>query len=137
MVLFYISGYTFYKLYIDMKNKYPNINVSFVEGLPPKNYVDIFSDRKTRIIIIDDLMMELCNSKEVSNVFTKGSHHLNISIFFLTQNLFLKSICFILLLKLLSNRHRTKFLIRGLIKNCVSHMECLDPLKFFCICCGM
>lgn len=43
---------------------------------------------KTDIIVIDDLMNELGDSKPLANLFTKGSHHMNISIIFILQNIF-------------------------------------------------
>lgn len=58
-------------------------NVRFHEGLPDVN--DFNREIKT-LLIIDDLMGEV--DDRVSQIFTKGSHHLNISVMFLTQNLF-------------------------------------------------
>jgi len=81
---------TFFHLSAYMKTKFPDITLKFVEGLPPTNYTEIYADRKARVIILDDLMSEICNSN-LTDIFTRGSHHLNISIFFLTQNLFFKS----------------------------------------------
>jgi len=40
-------------------------------------------------VIIDDLMQE--TNETVANMFTKGSHHRNISVVFLAQNLFPKT----------------------------------------------
>ena len=40
------------------------------------------------MIVIDDLMTELRNDKNQANLFTKGSHHLNISVVFISQNIF-------------------------------------------------
>lgn len=42
------------------------------------------------LIVVDDLMSELGNNVELSNLFTKGSHHRNISVIFIVQNLFHK-----------------------------------------------
>lgn len=55
----------------------------FNEGI-----VDVsdFEDQKPRLIILDDLMREADNS--VVDLFTKGSHHKNISVIFVTQNIF-------------------------------------------------
>ena len=44
--------------------------------------------RKT-LLIIDDLMSQA--DDRVENIFTKLSHHMNVSVLFLTQNLFFKS----------------------------------------------
>jgi hypothetical protein len=60
--------------------------VEFIEGLPPSELLD----RNTRtLLIIDDLMNE--TDASVSNLFTKGSHHDNASIVYLSQNLFNKN----------------------------------------------
>jgi len=41
------------------------------------------------LVIIDDLMQE--TNETVANMFTKGSHHRNVSVVFLAQNLFPKT----------------------------------------------
>jgi hypothetical protein len=46
------------------------------------------SDGEPRLIIIDDLMREADGS--IVDLFTKGSHHRNLSVIFITQNLFHK-----------------------------------------------
>jgi RNA helicase len=65
-------------------NNYPH--VKFVEGLPDLSQ---FNGEHRTLLIIDDLMTEA--GSEVSNIFTKFSHHRNISCIFLTQNLFYKT----------------------------------------------
>lgn len=61
-------------------SEYPYIQ--FEEGLPPSK----FPDTSPRLIIIDDLMREA--DGKIVDLFTKGCHHKNISIFFITQNIF-------------------------------------------------
>ena len=61
--------------------------VRFVDGLPN---ISEFDDSKHTLMIIDDLMHEA--DDRVAQLFTKGSHHKNISIVFLTQNIFHSSI---------------------------------------------
>lgn len=46
----------------------------------------MFHDLKPRLIILDDLMREADGN--VVDLFTKGSHHYNISVMFVTQNIF-------------------------------------------------
>lgn len=60
----------------------------FHQGLPT---IEDFENKqsKPRLIILDDLMAQA--NDEVTDLFTKSSHHLNISVFFLSQNLFFKS----------------------------------------------
>ena len=44
---------------------------------------------KRRLVILDDLMSEA--DDRVTKLFTKGSHHRNISVMFIVQNLFGKN----------------------------------------------
>lgn len=62
--------------------------VEFCEGLPhPSDFAD---DPSPKLIIIDDFMRESANNV-IIDLFTKGSHHKNISIIFISQNIFYKS----------------------------------------------
>ena len=58
----------------------------FHQGLPTE---DILSDGNM-ILVIDDLMQQAKSSSVVSDIFTKYSHHKNISCICLLQNLFPK-----------------------------------------------
>jgi len=60
--------------------------VHFREGIPKMSDYEGYSDR---LIIIDDLMDE--TNASVTELFTKGSHHRNISVMYLVQNLFSKN----------------------------------------------
>ena len=51
----------------------------------PENFTNTGS--KPCLIILDDLLNEVY-SKEMCQLFTKGSHHRNISVILITQNLF-------------------------------------------------
>lgn len=75
----------FYGIHQSLYETIPN--VTFVEGLP-ENFVDYLSGNT--LFIIDDLMAECANDKRLTMLFTKGSHHLNLSVIFITQNLFYK-----------------------------------------------
>lgn len=61
-----------------------NENITFYKGIP-----DIIEnlDNVPMLIILDDLMNEVYNT-QISELFTKGSHHRNISVILVTQNLF-------------------------------------------------
>lgn len=59
--------------------------IEFHEGLVD---IDEFDPAINNIVIIDDLMMQSEQDKTVLNLFTVDSHHQNISVFFLSQNLF-------------------------------------------------
>jgi hypothetical protein len=61
-------------------------NVFFIDGIP-----DIKDLRANDLLILDDLMSE-SNDERVSKLFTKHSHHLKISVMFITQNFFHKNL---------------------------------------------
>lgn len=59
----------------------PGLIVEFHEGLP--------DDLPTcDLLVIDDLMSSLGSDKRLSDIFTKGSHHANMSVIFIVQNVF-------------------------------------------------
>lgn len=59
--------------------------IEFVQGI-----VDIenLNSKDNNLIILDDLMKQCQKDETVVNLFTTDSHHRNISVFFITQNLF-------------------------------------------------
>lgn len=62
--------------------------LEFKEGLPqPSDYS--LDNEKRKLIVLDDLMRESSGSV-VLDLFTKGCHHKNISVIFITQNIFHK-----------------------------------------------
>lgn len=63
------------------------VGVIFREGLPQLD--DFRVGQRPQLVILDDLMHESSTSGQtIVHLFTKGSHHRNLSVFFLTQNLF-------------------------------------------------
>ena len=46
------------------------------------------NDPKPKLIIIDDLMRESSSVEAIVNLFTKDSHHNNLSVIFIIQNIF-------------------------------------------------
>ena len=58
-------------------------NVEFHEGLPN---LEVFDGKQRTLLILDDLMHE--TDDRVSQIFTRVSHHKNVSVLYLTQNLF-------------------------------------------------
>ncbi len=58
--------------------------VEFFEGIPDSSMLD---GRRT-LLIIDDLMAE--TDQRVTAIFTKGSHHKNASVIYISQNLYSK-----------------------------------------------
>jgi len=73
-----------YGEYQELFSKYTH--VEFNRGLPS---LDDFDGKQTVLLVLDDLMNE--TDQTVANLFTKGSHHRNVSVVFLAQNLFSKN----------------------------------------------
>jgi hypothetical protein len=59
--------------------------IEFVEGIPD---VDALNPQQNNLLVLDDLMSDVEKNKEMMDLFTTGSHHSNISVFLITQNLF-------------------------------------------------
>ena len=67
------------------------IHASGAESAPAIEKV--FSELKPserNLLVLDDQMGGLADSKELSRLFTEGSHHLNLTIIYIVQNLFNK-----------------------------------------------
>ena len=71
-----------YGEYQEMYSKM-NQGIEFKEGLP---HMESFDGREPTLLVIDDLMSE--TDESVTKLFTKGSHHRNLSILYLVQNVF-------------------------------------------------
>ena len=66
-------------------------NIQFVEGFPNDLYdMTDAHDSSIIMVILDDLMSQCSNDQRVVDLFTRGSHHREITVLFriLTQNLF-------------------------------------------------
>ena len=74
-------------LYVEMQRIIPGIE--FVKGIPANIGDEQFLNPAIRnLIVIDDLMSEASNNKRICDLFTKGSHHRNLSVICLVQNLY-------------------------------------------------
>lgn len=69
---------------IDIENK--SISIEYINGIP-QNFEN--ETNEPILIILDDLMNESDN-KEMSQLFTRGSHHRNTSVILISQNIFHK-----------------------------------------------
>src|SRR6185437_1404316 len=69
--------------YAEWQPRYANICAEFNEGLPDMTK---FTSMVPTLMIVDDLMHE-CN-ESISKLFTKWSHHRNISVLLVMQNIF-------------------------------------------------
>ena len=65
-------------------------HVKFVEGWRESIYASIRPEDRN-LLILDDQMDEAGDSKTLSKLFTKGSHHRNLTVIYLVQNVFNQS----------------------------------------------
>jgi hypothetical protein len=69
-------------------------NIVFVRGIPNRweklNEKESPDSKKNYLVVIDDLMTQALNDVSTSRLYTVGSHHENISVITLTQNMFPK-----------------------------------------------
>lgn len=63
------------------------VQIQYHEGLIDERMVE---SKCPDIVIVDDLMNELGGDDALVNLFTKGSHHLNLTVIFIVQNVFHK-----------------------------------------------
>ena len=77
----------FQPLFEIMEKEIPNI--TFHKGLPSESVLEsLASDRSHTICVLDDLQGEVVSSAEMEQLFTVHSHHKNISVIFILQNIF-------------------------------------------------
>ena len=60
--------------------------VKFHKGIP-ENSEGIINGKSPTLIVIDDLMTELHSDQRLTRIFTVGSHHRNLTVIFIVQNL--------------------------------------------------
>ncbi len=70
--------------------KSKGLNIELIEGLPTEDKIKPFNPEINNCLILDDLMVECSDNKEICNYFSRTAHHKNISIFYLTQNFYQK-----------------------------------------------
>ena len=74
-------------LYEEMEQIIPNLE--FHEGLPSQSKInELTQDMNHNLVILDDLALSVTKSSDMEQLFCQTSHHRNLSVIFLTQNLF-------------------------------------------------
>ena len=64
-------------------------NIEFVKGIPTALEQDAyFSVNKRKLIVFDDQMIDAGKDQRIINFFTRGSHHRNLSVIYIVQNVF-------------------------------------------------
>jgi hypothetical protein len=68
-------------------------NLEFHEGVPTQQDIDSFVDGKHNVVVLDDLMSDIVRDEDIQHLFTRGSHHKNLTVLYLTQNAFCQGKC--------------------------------------------
>ena len=64
-------------------------SIQFFQGVPDKdNITEWFGDTRRRILVLDDLMADGGDNKEILNLFTQYSHYMNVTVCYLCQAMF-------------------------------------------------
>ena len=73
--------------YFDMMKTMSGIefNQGIPEDIDEPDYLDV---SQRNLIVLDDLMAEYGKDKRIADLFTKGSHHRNLSVIYIVQNVF-------------------------------------------------
>lgn len=69
-------------------NKNPHLEIEFHHNIPTQTFFDELDTSKNNLIVFDDLMTEIGKSKDVCSIFTRKSHHQNLSVIVMVQNLY-------------------------------------------------
>jgi len=93
----FISVTYFYTIwqsvYGEMQDEFGTL-ISFVEGIPDPEYLKKVGENKgSKCVILDDLMNTVTNDKNIENLFSRGSHHFNITLIYINQNCFAQGRC--------------------------------------------
>jgi len=82
-----------YLCYTEWQPMYRDLSragVIMTEGLPDLTQLKL--DRKPKLLILDDMMQDMKSDKKLVQLFTRGSHHWNLSVMHIIQNLFFEGL---------------------------------------------
>lgn len=78
------------KKFEDLEIQIPGLTLH--HGLPSREIIEgLKSDEGNNLVILDDLMDEICKSSEMCSLFTREVHHGHISVIMISQNVYHQS----------------------------------------------
>ena len=80
--------YYFYTVWQPSFEKISNKNVTFLQGLPDSETIQSISNDNHNLIVLDDMQIKAMNDPYIANLFSRESHHRNLTVILLLQNLF-------------------------------------------------
>ena len=81
--IYYFYG-VWQKLFEDCKIQ----NIEYLSDKPTQEFIKTIADGNHNLIVIDDLQMSALNDSFIADLFTRESHHRNLTVFLILQNLF-------------------------------------------------
>ena len=67
-----------------------NLNIEFIKGPMTDDLYESFDPKIANMLVLDDQMTQLGNASILEKYFVQGSHHRNLTIIFIVQNIFEK-----------------------------------------------
>ena len=80
--------YYFYSVWQDIFDRYNLRNLTFIKKNPDESVIEEITDGSHNLLIIDDLQIFALNDGFIANLFTRESHHRNLTVILILQNLF-------------------------------------------------
>ena len=77
------------KIYDDLAKQIPSIE--FIKGPTPPDLYESFISDENNLLVLDDQMTEGANTDQIERFFVQGSHHRNLTVVFIVQNIFGKN----------------------------------------------
>lgn len=82
-------------VYGEWQRKYDRLqrnveNINFAKGPMNEELYESFDPSQTNMLVLDDQMTEAGKSNQLEKYFVQGSHHRNLTIVFIVQNIFEK-----------------------------------------------
>ena len=68
-------------------------DVLFHKDLPSASDIETYADGSHVMLVLDDLMDSVVKSEEAQRLFVRGSHHKNMTVLYVTQNMFYQGKC--------------------------------------------
>lgn len=104
-----------------------NASIRYKDNLPELNEIEQYNPN---VIVVDDLMTEKGNDVMMQNLFTKLSHHKNVTVIFITQNIFAKGHCnlkrnahYLIMMRNPSDKSQISLLGRQLYPRSKQHLQ--------------
>ena len=74
-------------MYLEMINTIlgTDLNEGIPEDIDEEGFLDV---SQRNLVVLDDLMDQSEKAKRIANLITKGSHHRNLSVIYIVQNIF-------------------------------------------------